>query len=135
MTKIKEFFKSRGIGFYVFVLACVLSIIAICVYAGGFGGTKYMSWFSVIVVPIGIVVAALFMVFKFNNLAPAAALLATFVSLLFFVTGIYEYVVTSVYAASVISFKPEFTGAIFLYIFALIAGIISIFFKQTREAR
>lgn len=133
MEKIKNFFKSKSYGFYVSVAVCILSLIAVCAYALGYGGTKYMSWLALIIVVIGVAVSILLMIFKQDKFVPAVILIATFVSMLSFVYGIYLLVVTTFYAASVVHFSGEFIAAVVFYIIAIVVGIANVFFKQVKE--
>ncbi len=135
MDKIVLFFKSRSYGFYVTLLVCVLSLVTVCIYASGFSGTKYMSWASFVLVIVGIAATLLLSIFKLEKWAPAVILLMTFISMLTFVYAIYLYVVTSVYAASVISFSAEFSATVIFYIISIVTGIANVFFKQSKEVK
>ena len=126
--------KEKAVGFYVSVAVAVLSLLAIGLYFMGFNGTKYMSMEAVWLVLAGVVISIVLSLAKKDNAVPAVLLACVFVSMLRFISAVYLYVVTSVYAASVIHFSTEFSGTIICYVLAIVIGIVNVFLKQRKEA-
>ena len=89
MDKIKDFFHSKSYGFYVTLLAVVLSLVTLIVYTSSFGGSRYMSWAAFVIMIIGMVAGLAMPIFRLDKWVPAVLLVTNFVSFLLFVYYVY----------------------------------------------
>ena len=93
MEKMKEFFNSKGYGFYVVLLTMLLTIFAIIAF---FVGNKegYVSWGSFAFMLVLILGDILLIAFKQDNYVPALNFVCSLFACGFFINACYSYIAT-----------------------------------------
>ena len=128
---VKEYFADKKYGFYVLLSSMLLSLITMIVYAASFGRTRYMSWAAFAVLLVGIVLAAVLIVFKFQRFAPALMFVVTLVALMLFIYYIYFFVSSVMTGIQFSGFPPEFFATVIFFALSLVTSIVSIFTPLT----
>lgn len=140
MNLIKDFLRSRRLGFYFTAAAILLAAVQFIVYLAAFTApewTTYMHWtvpfFSALAIVSG---AALSLFKKTAPFAPAAVTLCAFLSFLMFAKFGYMYFSIQFYggitAARIANMYYGYLADIILYVLIFVTGIAAIFMKQTK---
>ena len=140
MENLKEFFKSKGIGFYLVAAASLLAFVQFIIYIVAFTNIEYrnyMHWsvifFAVLAIAGGI---ALSVFRKTANYAPIAFTVCELLSFLFFIRFGYMYFSTQFFGGVTVEliFGMYFgyLWSIILYVVALIVGNVAIYMKKLR---
>ena len=142
LEKLKNYFKSKALGFYFTMAVVVLSFVQLIVYVAAFtpvSWESYMHWtvifFSVLAIISGIGLSVLKVT---SPWAPVAATLMEFLSLLMFVRYGYMYFSQIFFGgfslALVFQMYYGYLVSLILYVCILGVGTASIFLKQTKRA-
>lgn len=141
MSKIKEFFKSKAVGFYITAGAALLILITLIAYPFSFqhGWIIYdikIELFMILglVLALGLVAGGFF-IKGLDNWAPGILAAASFLALLFFALSSVDNVIKVIG-----EFEDEHLSSMFwvMMIFlglTLITSIASIFLKQTKAQK
>ncbi len=140
LEKLKNYFKSKALGFYFTAAVVVLSFLQLIVYIAAFTPVSWESYMPLdghILFGIGNHIGAGLSVLKMTSpWAPVAATLMEFLSLLMFVRYGYMYFSQIFFGgfsfALVFQMYYGYLVSIILYILILGLGTASIFFKQTK---
>ena len=136
MTKYLNVFKDRAYGFYITLLAIVLSLITAIVYVANYkNDVSFMSWLAFAMLLVGAIVGLVCAFFRIPELGQAVLGVTSLVALLFFVKFLYGYVAVVAVGIDVDGLEPRFIICSILFVLTLIASIVSIFAKQTIEQK
>ena len=128
--------SGRSYGFYVTLGTVVLSVVTAIVYAALYSNTpRFMSWPAFAVILAGGVLALILLLLRFGQIASAVVALADLAGLLLFIRVIYNYVVVVMAGIDLSSFEARFIVCTVLFVLSLAAGIVSVFSRQTKEAK
>lgn len=133
MDKIKDFFHSKSYGFYVTLLAVVLSLVTLIVYTSSFGGSRYMSWAAFVIMIIGMVAGLAMPIFRLDKWVPAVLLVTNFVSFLLFVYYVYFYVSVVLVGIQATSFSSGFIASVVFFALTIVACVADVFCRQTAK--
>ena len=114
MGKTSGLLKDKGCGFYFTLVLIAASLITAVVYAGLYNGSRYMSWPAA-------------------KWSCAVLALADFAGLLLYVYGIYFYVSIVMVGIQASTFNWQFKLCTVMFVALLIANIVNVFLKQTKE--
>ncbi len=124
---VREYFAEKKYGFYVLLSSMLLSLITMIVYAASYGQTRYMSWAAFAILLVGIVLAAVLIVFRLYRFAPAVMLVTTLISLLLFIYYIYFFISSVLTGIQFSGFPPEFWASVIFFALSLVVSIVSVF--------
>ena len=130
---IKNYLKDKDVGFWFSASLILLSLLTSIVYVSCYAGTDNMNWASFAFMLLAAVSGAILIAFKQYKFAPYALGAFIFVSLLFFIYGIYYYVSVVMVGIDLDKFDPEFIVCLILYLIAFAAGIANIFLRQIKK--
>lgn len=141
VEKLKEYFKTRGIGFYFTLVVVILSFIGVIIYVVAFNNdtwVSYMHWSVILFLSLSIIFGAGLSIFNVtSSWAPAAATLFNFLSFLMFMRYGYMYFSQIFYSGITISLIFQmyygYLASLILYILALGLGIAAISLKQYKK--
>lgn len=133
MGKTNGLLKDKSYGFYVTLVLIAASLIAAVVYAVLYNGSRYMSWPAAGIMLAGTAVALVLAFTKLAKWSCAVLALADFVGLLLYVYGIYFYVSIVMVGIQASTFNWQFKLCMVMFVVLLIANIVNVFLKQTKE--
>lgn len=140
MNYLKNYFKSKGCGYYVAVASGVLSLVALVIYSSGFGA-DYPQFFSATPVWLPVIGIAGFIGLSVHRLtAPYAAAfmwICVFISLLLYVDAVYMYFPEVFYSGvndeTLAMLSPSFICGTLFYALAAITGNVAIWLRQLKK--
>lgn len=143
MRSVKEFFKSRSLGFYFLAAAVLLALIQLIIYSAAFSDpafVKYKHWsvilFSVLAMCSGL---GLCLTRKTEYFAPLAVFVFELLSFVMFVKYGYMYFselfFAGVSAEAFAQMNYGYMGSIILYILCWGTSIASFFLRQRKKAQ
>ena len=127
----KGFFADKKAGFYVTLIAALISIVTLIVYVVGYGQTRYMSWEAFWCILIGVAAAGASVGLGIYRFAPAVLFAANTLAVCFFIYHIYFFVSSVVYGIQFSAFPPEFILSVVMFLLSVVSSIVAIFMKQT----
>lgn len=135
-----QFFKSRGVGFYVSAAGALLALIVSFVYLGGYVSSVYMSWWVFLLPLLSALGFAAMSAFRLTErLAPVAVALLNFIAFLVFASATYLYLTQVFYAGvSADAFKnmdPCFLVSAIGLLLAFLLGNVGIYLKPARAVK
>lgn len=133
MGKENRLLKDKSYGFYVTLGLIVASLAVSLIYMALYNGSRYMSWSAVGIMLAG---AAIALVLAFTKLAKWSCVvlaLADFAGLLLYVYGIYFYVSIVMVGIQASTFNWQFQLCTVMFIVLLVANVVNVFLKQTKE--
>lgn len=133
MGKTSGLLKDKGCGFYFTLVLIAASLITAAVYAGLYNGSRYMSWPAVGIMLAGTAAALILAFTKLAKWSCAVLALADFAGLLLYVYGIYFYVSIVMVGIQASTFNWQFKLCTVMFVALLIANIVNVFLKQTKE--
>ncbi len=134
MEKVKEFLNRKSYGFYVTLVAVVLTIVTAIVYANSYASVdRYMSWTAVGFMIAGAVLSLVFSAFHWGELASAVLAVCNFVGLLQYITKIYNYVVIVMVGIDINTLSSQFISCTVLFAILTVISIANVFFKQNKS--
>lgn len=141
LEKLKNYFKSKALGFYFTASVVVLSLIQLIVYVAAFtpvSWESYMHWSVIFFSALAIVSGIGLSVFKVTSpWAPAAATLMEFLSFLMFMRYGYMYFSQIFFSGVTVSLIFQmyygYLVSIILYVVTFILGIIAMSLKQIKR--
>ena len=130
----REAFKNKPLGFWFSVGIGAFALVTAVVYVACYAGTDNMNWVSfALMLAAFIVSAVLIPLDKFVKYLPYAQALLIFLSLLFFIYGIYYYVSVVAVGIDLDHFDPEFIVCVIFFVLALGVSIANVFLRQDKE--
>lgn len=132
MVMLKDYLKDKAVGFWFTCALTVLSIITAAVYAGCYAGTDDMSWTAFALVLLAGLSGAALVGTKQFKYAPYALAVLIFLSLLFFIYGIYYYVSVVMVGIDLDSFDARFIVNFILYLLLFGLSIANLFLTQIK---
>ena len=143
MVKIKEFFKTKTVGFYLVLVAVVLALAQAIVYVTSYTGSSLELYFvpAAFALPFVGIVLCVGMLF-FNRTREWAALVLFALELgsfLLFAKGTYLYLTEVFYAGvNAEAFKmlnKGFTASVVLYLVVIILSIAAMFMRMSKDGK
>lgn len=141
MEKVKDFFKSRDIGFWFSLGTLILMIVLTAIYPVYFYFSQYWESRVLVFLILGLIVAAGLFVgglfFKpLENYVPAALGIGILVATLFFFSGSWLMIQDAVGGYEHRGFIPGFWAFVVLAIICIVASIVNIIvLRQTKKAK
>lgn len=136
MTKYLNVFKERAYGFYITLLAIVLSLVTAIVYAANYhADLTFMSWLAFAMLLVGAGVGLVCAFFRIPELGQAVLGVTSLIGVLFFVKSLYGYLAVVAVGIDLDGLEPRFLACTILFALTLVVSIVSIFAKQTIEAK
>lgn len=140
---VKNFFRTRGLGFYFTVAAVVLALIQLIIYSVAFNETLYVQYFSttaVICSVLAIVLGIGLSCTKWTEqCAPAAVAVLELLAFLFFIRDGYWYFTTQFFAGitweAISTTYYGYLVSIIMFVVILILSVASIYMKQRRVVK
>ena len=133
MDKIKAYLKDKDVGFYFSASLVLVALITALVYAVSYAGTDNINWLSFAFLLLAAAAAIVLIVLKLYNYVPYVLAAGIFVSLLFFIYGIYYYVSVVMVGIDLDSFEPQFIVCTILYVLAFGVGVANVFLRQIKK--
>lgn len=130
---IKDYIKDKAVGFWFSVALTALSLITAAVYAGCYAGTDDMSWVAFVLILLAGISGATLIALKQFKYAPYALAILIFLSLLFFIYGIYYYVSVVMVGIDLDSFDAKFIVCLILFLLSFALGIANLFIRQIKR--
>lgn len=124
-------FSNKAIGFKATILAMLVSVVSIIVYAVIYSSTRYMSWPAVGIMAAGIVASFCLILTRQYRFAPAVLLAGDFIGFLFYVYYIYFYVSSVVTGIQFSGFPVGFFVNIAFMLVSVVLCVICVFMRQT----
>lgn len=142
LTILKEFFKSKTIGFYVTIAAIILSVVQAIIYPVAFAAQAYVPyshWSTTVFAVIGIVGGAALLCFKkTQDFAPAVVGLFELLSFYMFIRYGYMYFSTLFFGGIslelIFQMYYGYLWSIILYLVTFVLCIVAIFTKKERNS-
>lgn len=143
MQLVKDFFKSRSIGFYFTLIAIAIAIVQVIIYATAFSGVafiKYKHWSVILCSVLAIVLGAAMSCTKWTeSFAPLVVFIFELLSFLMFIKYGYMYF-SELFFAGV---TPErisqmyygYMASIILYVVCWAVSIAAVFMRQSRKSK
>lgn len=140
---VKNFFKTRSLGFYFTAAAVVLALIQLIVYSVAFNDVLYVQYFSttalvcsVLAVVLGI---ALSCTKWTEKCAPAAVAVLELLAFLFFIRDGYWYFTTQFFAGvtwtAIVTTYYGYMVSIIMFVVILALSVASIYMKQSKTRK
>ena len=139
MTKVKEFFSTRTVAFYIALATAALTLILTIVYGACYAGTDYMSWAAFALTLIACLAFCGLAVFKQTERFAALVMgLLDFIAFLLFIDNVYMYFTTVFYggfSASLLgNVDPAFYACTILFLITIVASNVCVYLKPAKQA-
>ena len=140
MNYIKNYFKSKGRGYFVALGAAVLAIISVIIYSAGFGA-DFPQYFSAAPVWLPILGIVGFLALSVHKLtapyAPVVMWLLTFIALLLYVDAVYMYLTEVFYSGvndeTLAMLDGSFVAGTVFYALSAVCGNVAIWLRQLKK--
>lgn len=133
MKKIKEFFDSKGYGFYVVLLTMIFSLFTLIVFLVS-NKEGYLSWGSFAFMLVLILGDILLFAFKKDNFVPALNFICGLFICGFFINACYSYIATVMTGIDIESFSNGFILTVIGSVFIFVLSIASIFTPLNKKS-
>lgn len=130
---IREYLKDKAIGFWFSVSLVLLTAVTAIVYVSCYAGSDDMNWFSFAFMLAACIATVVLILLKKFEYASYAAALLIFLSLLFFIYGIYYYVSVVLVGIDLDSFSAEFIACTVLYALTFGLGVANVFLRPLKK--
>lgn len=138
---IKDFFKTRRIGFYFTVVAVVLALVQLIIYSVAFNDVlhvQYRSTAAIVCSSLAIVLGVLLSCTHWTErCAPAAVALLELLAFLFFIRDGYWYFTTQFFAGvtwtAIITTYYGYLVSIVMFVVILALSVASMYMKQGKS--
>lgn len=143
MQILKDFFKSRSIGFYFTVIAVLFAVIQLIIYAVAFSAVafvKYKHWSVILCSVFAIILGLGFSCTRWTQtFAPLAVLVFELLSFLMFVKYGYMYFselfFAGISATAISQMYYGYMASIIFYVLCWASGIAAMFLRQSKNAK
>lgn len=137
---LNQFFRTRGVGFYVGAAAALLALVVSFLYLGGYVGSVYMSWWVFLLPLLSALCFAAMSIFRITERwAPVVVALFNFIAFLLFASATYLYLTQVFYAgvsaAAFSNMDPFFLISAIGLLLATILGNIAVYLKPARAEK
>ena len=130
----KELFENKPIGFIVTLASIGLALITAIVYILTFSvNDPSFNLMAFILLLVGAFASAALIAVKKINLATYVLWIVTFVAFLFYIVGVYRYVVDVFVGIDRDHFEFHFIISTILFLLSVVGSTSTIFLKQTKE--
>ena len=130
----KELFENKPIGFIVTLASIGLALITAIVYILTFSvNDPSFNLMAFILLLVGAFASAALIAVKKINLATYVLWIVTFVAFLFYIVGVYRYVVDVFVGIDRDHFEFHFIISTILFLLSVAGSTSTIFLKQTKE--
>ena len=130
----KELFENKPIGFIVTLASIGLALITAIVYILTFSvNDPSFNLMAFILLLVGAFASAALLAVKKVNLATYVLWIVTFVAFLFYIVGVYRYVVDVFVGIDRDHFEFHFIISTILFLLSVVGSTSTIFLKQTKE--
>ncbi len=130
---LNNYMKDKDVGFWFSASLVVFSLITAVVYAACYAGTDNINWISFALMLAAAVSGAVLIALKLYVYVPYVLAALIFLSLLFFVYGIYYYVSVVMVGIDLDHFEPQFIICAIMYILAVGASVANVFLRQIKK--
>lgn len=130
---LKTYLKDKDVGFYFSAALVILALLTSVVYAICYAGTDNINWLSFAFMLAAAVVGATLIALKLYVYVPYALAILIFMSLLFFIYGIYYYVSVVMVGIDLDSYDAQFIICTILYVLAFGASVANVFLRQIKK--
>lgn len=137
---VKNFFKTRKLGFYFTAAAVVLALIQLIVYAIAFNDVLYVQYRSttaIVCSSVAIALGVLLSCTKWTEkCAPAAVALFELLAFLFFIRDGYWYFTTQFFAGvtwtAIVTTYYGYLVSVIMFVAILALSVASVYMKQSK---
>lgn len=129
----KDLFKNKPVGFFVTLGTIGLTLVTAIAYLLCYNNTDNFNLWSFIVLLVSAVTGIVLVILKQHKYVPYTLGLLNFISLLFYIYGIYYYVSVVLVGIDLDHFEPEFFVSTILFVITIGTSIATIFLKQDKE--
>lgn len=126
MEKLKEYFSTKGYGFYLILTSAVLALITIIVFFVG-KDEGYLSWVSFGFLLTLVLGDAILIAIKKDNFIPALNTICSGLALGFFIDACYSYVATVMTGIDIESFSMAWILTVILSVLLFVISAATIF--------
>lgn len=130
---IKNYLKDKGIGFWFSVAVTALSLVTAIVYIASYNNTDNYHIAAFILLLAAVVCGVLLAALKQLKWVPYVQAILVFLSLLFFIYGIYYYVSVLAVGIDIQEVASEFVVCTILFAVTFVLSVANVFLKQTKE--
>ena len=142
-TYFKDFFKSRAVGYWIFIGTAVLAVVGSAVYYALFRDISLLRYYSpsaaIIPVAVGIVSIVLSLVRPLSRWMPVMLFIAEFCSLCQFANGSYMYLSSIFYggvtAEALASIGAGYSVPVFIFLVVCILCVVTAFLRHEKPAK
>lgn len=129
----KGYLKDKGIGFWFSIVITILSLITAIVYIVSYNNTDNFNMAAFVLMLAAALVGIVLLVCKQLKLIPYLQAILIYLSLLFFIYGIYYYVSVLAVGIDIQEVDPEFIVCTALFFLTFVLSVANVFLKQTKE--
>lgn len=129
----RDYLRDKSVGFWFSAGLSAFSLITAAVYAGCYAGTDDMSWAAFVFILFAAISGGTLIALKQYKYAPYAIAVFVFLSLLFFIYGIYYYVSVVMVGIDLDTFDPQFIVCALFFMLAFGLSIANLFLKQIKD--
>lgn len=138
LDAVKNFFKTRRIGFYFTVVAVILAVVQLIIYSIAFNDVLYVQYRStaaIVCSSLAIVLGVLLSCTRWTErCAPAAVALLELLAFLFFIRDGYWYFTTQFFAGvtwtAIVTTYYGYLVSIVMFVVILALSVASMYLKQ-----
>lgn len=143
LNVIKNFFKTRGVGFYLTVAAVILALVQLIIYSVAFNDILYVQYRSttaIVCSSLAIVLGVLFSCTMWTErCAPAAVALLELLAFLFFIRDGYWYFTTQFFAGvtwtAIVTTYYGYLVSIVMFVVILVLSVASMYIRQSKAGK
>ena len=122
--------KNRPIGYYVTLIATLLSLLTSVVYITAYGDSDYLSWPSFVLLAAAVLMNIVFLLIRKKPASPLVTGLLTTVAYMFYFYGMYFYISVVMVGIDLNTFEPKFVITTILFSLVFVIGIANVFLPQ-----
>lgn len=130
---LKDYLKDKDVGFWFSASLVVFSLLTAVVYAACYAGTDNISWLSFAFMLAAAAAGGALIALRRFTYAPYVLAALIFLSLLFFIYGIYYYVSVVMVGIDLDTFEPQFIICAIMYLLAFGAAVANVFLRQIKR--
>ena len=134
MKKVKDFLKTCSIGTYFIFATIVTSLISLILIGVGFQA-GYHSYGSIVCLILLIVLDVVLLIIKKEAFIPAANVILSLGTILFFILTSYNYVAVVVTGIDIESFNIDWIFSIIFFIATYVLSFASIFIPLKKKGK
>ncbi|MDE5729089.1 MAG: hypothetical protein K2I20_02825 [Clostridia bacterium] len=130
---LNNYLKDKDVGFWFSASLVVFSLLTAVVYAVCYAGTDNINWVAFAFLIAAAVLGAALIALKLYVYVPYVLAALIFLSLLFFVYGIYYYVSVVMVGIDLDHFEPQFFVCTIMFVLATAASVANVFLRQIKK--